>query len=118
MHIKVGPIDFWLEYPPESSRSTPLIHWWNKYTAHHGLACATTPGHTLAELRDKTTIMVAGVDFQFHRTARVPDNQQVQDLPPVRIFTCMIFLVNRDQWSPGLRLLSSFPSFPVCRSLA
>ena len=30
-------------------RSEPLLWWWNKYSAYHGLTLATTPSQTLAE---------------------------------------------------------------------
>jgi hypothetical protein len=35
-------------------------------------------------LSDDDTIGAAGVGFQSHRTLRVPDTKQLQNLPPVR----------------------------------
>ena len=35
----------------EKCRSEPLLWWWNKYTAHHGLTLATTPSQTIAKLQ-------------------------------------------------------------------
>lgn len=61
------------------NRFEPLLWWWNKYTSYHGLAPTTTPGHTIAQLKNdhttmrKTGVDVAGVTFLFHRTLRVPD---------------------------------------------
>jgi hypothetical protein len=61
----------------------PLIWWWNKYNAYHGLASATTPGHTLASLGEDGAINAAGVKFRFHQTLRVPDSHKSNLLPPV-----------------------------------
>jgi hypothetical protein len=67
-------------------RSTPVLHYFNKYLRYHGFAVRpTTPGHTLATLTDeKQGVVVGGVEFQFHRTLRVPDNAPLpSNLPPV-----------------------------------
>ncbi|KAF8148063.1 hypothetical protein B0H34DRAFT_803183 [Crassisporium funariophilum] len=64
------------------SQSIPLLHWWNKYRAHHGLAPATTPSHSIAKLADDNqTITAAGVQFLFHRTLRVSDEGEISKLP-------------------------------------
>ena len=64
----------------------PLLWWWNKYNAYHGLAPATTPGHTLAAIDDDGhTITAADVEFQFHRTLRVPDISGENKLPLVSL---------------------------------
>ena len=65
------------------TRTTPLIHWWNKYSAYHGLSPASTPRHTIATL-DHTgkTIAAAKVNFKLYRTLRVPDSVE-NELPPV-----------------------------------
>ncbi|KAF8838426.1 hypothetical protein BDN67DRAFT_1013094 [Paxillus ammoniavirescens] len=67
------------------SLSTPIIHYFNKYLRYHGLATRpTTPGHTSATLSDsKRGVVVGGVEFQFHRTLRVPDDApRASNLPP------------------------------------
>ncbi|KAF8162859.1 hypothetical protein B0H34DRAFT_794627 [Crassisporium funariophilum] len=65
------------------SQSTPLLHWWNKFTAHHGLSPATTPSHNIARLStDEKTVTAGEVEFLFHRTLRVPDTNKVNKLPP------------------------------------
>ena len=71
--------------PHVMNRMTPLIHWWSKYSAYHGLAPASTPKHTIANLDPSgKTIEAAGVHFSFLRTLRVPDSAKENDLPPVR----------------------------------
>lgn len=65
--------------------TTPLLHWWNKYTAYHGQAHTTTPSHTVAKLSGNgMAVSAGGVEFQFHRTLRVPDTADANKLPPVR----------------------------------
>ncbi|KAF8161676.1 hypothetical protein B0H34DRAFT_796422 [Crassisporium funariophilum] len=64
------------------SQSMPLLHWWNKYRAHHGLAPATTPSHSIARLADDSqSITATNVQFSFHRTLRVPDEGEISKLP-------------------------------------
>ena len=75
-------------------RSEPLLWWWNKYTAYHGLTHATTPSQTISRLqRNPAGVVVGGTQFIFHRTFRVPDSG-INNLPAVRrssslrIFSC------------------------------
>ncbi|KAF8838428.1 hypothetical protein BDN67DRAFT_1013096 [Paxillus ammoniavirescens] len=64
------------------SKSTPVLHYFNKYLRYHGLSAQpTTSGHTLATLNDDG-VVVGGVEFQFHRTLRVRDNAPPSNLPP------------------------------------
>jgi len=91
----------------------PLLWWWNKYNAYHGLARATTPGHTLASLNnDGHTITAADVQFQFHRTLRVPDTSGENKLPlvsPNPSLTSLhrLMLLSQD--------LGKFPLLPVAK---
>ncbi|KAJ7766097.1 hypothetical protein B0H16DRAFT_1717325 [Mycena metata] len=78
-------------------KSTPMIKWFAKYQSYHGLAKATTSGHTITSLADPdgkgyhNTIAVrlpgdselsrASVEVSFHRTLRVPDNLDANRLP-------------------------------------
>ncbi|KIJ12055.1 hypothetical protein PAXINDRAFT_15086 [Paxillus involutus ATCC 200175] len=64
------------------SLSMPVLHYFNKYLRYHGLSAqpSTTPGHTLATLNDDG-VVAGGVEFQFHRTLRVPDNAPPSNLP-------------------------------------
>ena len=65
-------------------RSEPLLWWWNKYTAYHGLTRATTPSQTIAELQhDPSGVVAGGARFIFHRTLRVPEGG-INNLPAVR----------------------------------
>jgi len=65
------------------ARTVPLLWWWNKYQGYHGLAHATTPGHTIARINsDGSSIHAGGVTFRFHRTLRVPDSIENNNLPP------------------------------------
>ena len=65
-------------------RSEPLLWWWNKYSAYHGLTLATTPSQTIAKLQHNPTgVVVGGARFIFHRTLRVPEDG-ISNLPAVR----------------------------------
>lgn len=99
-------------------RDTPLIHWWNKYSAYHGLAPASTPRHTIATL-DHTgeIITAAGVDFRLHRTLRVPDSVKMNDLPPV-CSSAGLQITHANYPIPGFRPISTFSDFKICSSLA
>ena len=73
-------------------RSEPLLWWWNKYTAYHGLTLATTPSQTKAKLQRNPAgaqVVAGGACFIFHRTLRVPESE-INNLPavcrPSRIF--------------------------------
>ena len=66
----------------------PLLWWWNKYTAYHGLTLATTPSQTIARLQRNldsavVQVVVTGARFIFHRTLRVPEGG-ISNLPAVR----------------------------------
>ena len=67
-------------------RSEPLLWWWNKYTAYHGLTSATTPSQTIAKNQknkhDPVGVVVGGARFIFHRTLRVPE-VGISNLPAV-----------------------------------
>jgi hypothetical protein len=83
--------------PTLGTRTTPLIHWWNKYSAYHGLSCASTPGHSIATLHPNgKTITAAEVNFDLCRTLRVPDSVENNDLPPVsssaelEVYMCLL----------------------------
>ena len=100
--------------PIFGKRMTPLIHWWNKYSAYHGLSPTSTPGHTIAKL-DGETITAAGVNFRLHRTLRVPDNSKKNNLPPVRIhaeFQFTLFSYNILELGP----ISPFSGLKICSS--
>ncbi|KAH7927431.1 hypothetical protein BV22DRAFT_1193589 [Leucogyrophana mollusca] len=63
-------------------KTIPLIWWWNKFNAYHGLAPATTPSHNFAKLaQDGRSVFVAGVEFRYHQTLRVPESKTSR-LPP------------------------------------
>jgi len=65
-------------------RSEPLLWWWNKYEAYHGLAHARTTGQTVAEVEPNGKgIELGEIKFQFHRTLRVPDSMEKNKLPLV-----------------------------------
>ena len=70
-------------------RFEPLLWWWNKYAAYHGLIPATTPSQTIAEIQHNPPGVVAGgTRFIFHRTLRVPEGG-ISNLPAVRRFWCI-----------------------------
>ena len=68
-------------------RSEPLLWWWNKYTAYHGLTLATTPSQTEAKLQRNPAgaqVVAGGACFIFHRTLRVPESGISGNIPAVR----------------------------------
>jgi hypothetical protein len=77
-------------------RSEPLLWWWNKYTAYHGLTLATTPSQTKAKLHLNPAgaqVVAGGACFKFHRTLRVPESGISQNLPAVRHSFARFFLL-------------------------
>ena len=70
--------------------------------------------HTIAKLHGKT-ITAARVNFQLHRTLRVPDGSKNNNLPPVRIyaeFQFTFFSYNILELGP----VSPFSGLKICSS--